>query len=117
MIRVELLHIVVTGKGVRLPESGEAGFSVQGHAGLQKKGNDIVCAAVSILAQTAVLALENIAGIRQDIKQEEGVLSSIFQCDSIEDEERKAIEVILYTTLLGLMEMRKQYPERLQLVW
>lgn len=117
MIRVELLQTVVTAKGVRLPESGEAGFSVKGHAGLQLKGNDIVCAAVSALTQTAIVALENITGIRQDIRQQEGSLSSTFQCTDIDGEQRKAIEIIIYTMLLGLLEIRKQYPERIQVAW
>ena len=117
MIRVELLQVSVTGNGIRLPGGGNAGFSVEGHAGLQLKGNDIVCAAVSILAQTAIIALENITGIQQQVRQNEGSLASTFECDGIGEEGRKAIEVILYTMLLGVMEIKKQYPERIEITW
>ena len=37
---------------------------VEGHAGYKKKGEDIVCAAVSILAQTLINLLEQLKSIK-----------------------------------------------------
>ena len=35
----------------------KSGFTVEGHADFKPKGEDIVCAAVSVLTQTALLGL------------------------------------------------------------
>lgn len=40
-------------------EGRPAGFQVDGHAGFDIYGKDIVCAAVSVLAQTTVMGLEH----------------------------------------------------------
>jgi uncharacterized protein YsxB (DUF464 family) len=41
--------------------SGDLTIDVKGHAGYAPHGQDIVCAAVSAIVQTAVLGLESIA--------------------------------------------------------
>lgn len=41
--------------------SGDMTIDVKGHAGYAPHGQDIVCAAVSAILQTAVLGLESIA--------------------------------------------------------
>ena len=42
------------------------GFVVEGHAGYDEEGYDIVCAAVSILSYTVLNSLEEVAGINRD---------------------------------------------------
>lgn len=42
-------------------ESGDIIIDVKGHSGYAPHGQDIVCAAVSAILQTAVLGLESIA--------------------------------------------------------
>jgi hypothetical protein len=39
------------------------GFEVEGHAGYNQEGSDIVCAAVSILSYTVLNSLEVVAGV------------------------------------------------------
>jgi len=57
------------------------GFRIQGHAGYSSKGKDIVCAAVSAIAYTAVGALDEMAGIKnyteKDGFMEFGITSEI----------------------------------------
>lgn len=42
------------------------GFVVEGHAGYDEEGSDIVCAAVSILSYTVLNSLEVVAGVDPD---------------------------------------------------
>lgn len=113
MIRVKLLRVNYTDNRVVLYENGTAGLISEGHAGLAEKGADIVCAAVSTLIQTAIVSIDRIAGVPQNITQNDGYLSSTFTINGLTVEERKSIEIIIHTMLLGLFEIRKQYPERL----
>ena len=41
-----------------------AGFTVEGHAGYAEEGQDIVCAAVSVLLRTAIHSLSAVPGIK-----------------------------------------------------
>lgn len=42
-------------------KSGDISIDIKGHAGYAPHGQDIVCAAISAIAQTAVLGIESIA--------------------------------------------------------
>jgi uncharacterized protein YsxB (DUF464 family) len=50
------------------------GFEVRGHAGYAPIGKDIVCAAVSILAQSTVIGLEKIAKVKGSYEVDAGYL-------------------------------------------
>ncbi|NLW06899.1 MAG: ribosomal-processing cysteine protease Prp [Clostridia bacterium] len=56
---------------------GLIGLTVKGHAGFAPRGEDIVCAAVSALAQTAVLGLEQQLGLTLDVQIGDGKLECI----------------------------------------
>jgi len=103
--------------GVMLNRKGsEISFSVEGHAGFDQKGSDIVCAAVSVLAQTAVIAINRIAGIHQRIEQREGFLKSVLEIDE-DDGRTEVLRIILATMIIGLDEIVKVYPERLVITY
>ena len=53
-----------------------SGFAIQGHAGYAESGSDIVCAAVSVLAQNTVNSIEQFTqdGFSADVDEEEGGL-------------------------------------------
>ena len=46
----------------------EDGLTVDGHAGYAETGNDIVCAAVSVLAQNFVNSVEALTGDRMECR-------------------------------------------------
>ena len=52
------------------------GFSIQGHAGYAERGSDIVCAAVSVLAQNTVNSIEQFTqdSFSADVDEENGGL-------------------------------------------
>lgn len=85
------------------------GFEVSGHAGYEAKGQDIVCAGVSALTQTALLGLEKfVPGHYQYEICQEGYLKCRLDTD-IDNQKLKDAQVILETMLLGLESIQEQY--------
>ncbi|MBC3536416.1 ribosomal-processing cysteine protease Prp [Megasphaera hominis] len=83
-----------------------SGFQIRGHADYDESGSDIVCAAVSVLAQTALLGLLEYAGEESiTYGQDDGFLS-VHVKKSVPE-----AEVILHTMVLGLQEIVRQYGE------
>ncbi len=83
-------------------------FRVEGHAGFGEYGKDIVCAAISVLADTAVNGLEQFLSIKPVYQAEDGFLEcSLTQLESEQD--RFAARVILGTMMLGLKQIRDVY--------
>ncbi|HKM17989.1 MAG TPA: ribosomal-processing cysteine protease Prp [Limnochordia bacterium] len=50
------------------------GFAAAGHSGFAQYGEDIVCAAVSVLTQTAVIGLQEVLGAGAAVEISEGLL-------------------------------------------
>lgn len=90
------------------------GFQCSGHAGFGEKGSDIVCAAVSVLTQTTMLALEQLVNLKLFIEAdpESGYLNCRWNNCS---ETLIQSELLMKTMILGLNEIQSQYPEHLGL--
>ena len=98
----------------RARDGGWRGFIASGHAGHAPEGQDIVCAAVTALAETSVLGLSGVAGLQLAVARRKGYL----RCDLPPDltpGERERAEVILATMALGLEDIAKDYPRSLRL--
>lgn len=89
------------------------GFRAKGHAGYAEHGEDIVCAAVSAITQTALIGItENIAcPCKVDIS--DGRLELILE-DQATDEKREKAELILGVMLSGLRSIESQYDNYLK---
>ncbi len=90
-----------------------AGFHVSGHAGFARRGEDIVCAAVSALAQAALLGL--LRHLRLPLRYE--VADGRVACrlpPALSPTTAAAAEAILATMALGLREIAAQYPRYLR---
>ncbi|HIQ61970.1 MAG: ribosomal-processing cysteine protease Prp [Christensenellales bacterium] len=85
------------------------GFSVIGHAGSAPSGEDLVCAGVSVLSQTAVNALEAVAGIEVVLHMGDGFLS-VRLPKGLSAKRLYGAQVILRTVRQGLEDMAKAYP-------
>jgi uncharacterized protein YsxB (DUF464 family) len=85
-------------------------FRVEGHAGYKPEGEDIYCAGVSAITQTAVLGL--IKQLRHEpvYKVEKGFLSCSLPPKLSEDEMTRA-QVILSTMEVGLRSLQEAYPD------
>jgi uncharacterized protein YsxB (DUF464 family) len=87
---------------------------VTGHGG-GAKGEDIVCSAVSALAQTALFGLLHYG--KEDVisKMREGEM--LIRVKKNTPQEHRAIfNIILSTLYMGLENIRRNYPERVRLV-
>lgn len=96
-------------------EKGFFTIKVEGHAGHGGRGNDIVCAGVSAIVQTAVAAITKVAGVAQDIKQGEGVLETAVHLAGADSVKVETLRIILMTMLVGLEEIRNNYPRSLEI--
>ncbi|MGB9885976.1 MAG: ribosomal-processing cysteine protease Prp [Moorellales bacterium] len=101
MIRVDLYY----------RQGRPVGMVVRGHAGYAPRGRDIVCAAVSALAQTTVLALERLLGLRPRLRIEEGYL----ECFLSEEGFPPEAELLLESAALGLAEIERTHPSHLKI--
>ena len=87
------------------------GFEVAGHSGTAAHGQDIVCAGVSSLTQTALLGLGEHLHRDLDYSVASGELK--MRLKGAPDD---LTEAILQTMLLGLMEIQKLSPEAVRIL-
>jgi uncharacterized protein YsxB (DUF464 family) len=94
---------------VRFLERGKRlyGFQAGGHTGYAPSGEDIVCAAVSALTQTALLGLLEVLKVPVEwtVDEEAGALSATIR------ESTDGTEVVLRTLEAGLRNIAEQYPD------
>jgi hypothetical protein len=90
------------------------GYEIKGHTGFAEAGQDIVCAAVSVLAQTGANALEKLAGLKPRIQMEDGYLQVMLP-KNLQESEREQAKTILDTILVGLEEVVEAYPRYVKL--
>lgn len=88
-------------------------LTVEGHADYAPRGRDIVCAAVSALAQTAVLGLER-AGLKPRVEVREGWLKCAPPSVMTPDQAVRA-RIIMDTIHAGLEDIAAGYPEHVAL--
>lgn len=87
-----------------------------GHTGYGVEGEDIVCAALSSIVQTAVLGLMRVAGINVEytVRQEEGYLKMVLPKNLSERQTHDA-DVILSTLLLGVSDLYEGFSDFINL--
>lgn len=93
-------------KILRSYSNSVTGFCINGHADMAPYGQDIVCAAVSALAQTALLGLTMYLNRDVSYDMEEGRLS--VQLHAKPDAQTDAV---LETMILGLLEIEKLHSD------
>jgi uncharacterized protein YsxB (DUF464 family) len=94
-------------------KDGIARVRVTGHGG-GKKGEDIVCCAVSSITQTALAGLLFYGKNYINWYMEDGLLD-ISISDSEDLEISSAFYTILFTMILGLKGVSKEYPKKIKL--
>ena len=82
------------------------GFNCIGHSGYADAGEDIVCAAISVLVINAINSLDQLAGEKFKLvtNEEEGLIDCRFEKNINE----KSV-LLLDSMVLGLREIKKQY--------
>lgn len=88
-----------------------------GHANSAVPGEDIVCAAISVLMQTAVNSIEKVAGIQHYIFEadEQSGYMYIELPKNLSETQGHLAEVVLQTVLTGLEGIAQAYPKYMKL--
>lgn len=85
------------------------GFRVAGHANTAPHGEDIVCAGVSALTQSAILGLSRYLGRQVNFEVASGkLIVELSEADELTG-------AILETMLLGLQEIANNYPNSVRI--
>jgi hypothetical protein len=87
------------------------GYAVKGHADSGPSGQDIVCAAVSVLTDSVFLGLDRHLRRELEWRAENGDISV-----RLKDDPDELTEAILSTLVLGLTEIQKIYPDKVRIL-
>lgn len=92
------------------------GVECLGHSGYAEEGEDIVCAALSSIVQTAVLGLMGVVGINigYETDEEKGYLKAILPKTMTKADEHDA-DVILRTAYLGVSDLYETFSDFISL--
>lgn len=85
--------------------------SAEGHSGYGEHGNDIVCAAVSAVVQTAYLAIKDAGGQTDYVRESE---SGLFEF-TVGSAKRHDCDVILRAMTVGLQDLAEGFPQNIEL--
>lgn len=91
-------------------KQGICAFSLQGHSGYAEEGSDIVCAAVSAIAQYLIGAAEHL-NLPCRYELEDGLITFSFTEDTSEDQKQKMQDFLIpfETALKQLSETYGEY--------
>ena len=89
------------------------GFHVSGHANQGAYGEDLVCAAVSAIVQTAILGIREVLNITAGVSIEEGQTTCILEKGVTKEQQAKA-SIVFDTMMLGLKSIQASYPKTLK---
>jgi uncharacterized protein YsxB (DUF464 family) len=81
------------------------GFRVEGHAGYAKKGQDIICSAVSVLATNTVNSVEALTNDKFSCKQTEDGFLELILVEDVSKESR----LLLDSFFLGIEAIVQEY--------
>ena len=106
-----MTDIKITKKGNSIVE-----VEAEGHTGYGEAGEDIVCAAVSTLLQSALLGLLQVVGInvKFSVDEEKGSLRFTLP-QNLSPHERHDADVVLNTMLCGIQDIYTEYSDYINL--
>ncbi|MGN8885763.1 ribosomal-processing cysteine protease Prp [Blautia sp. HCP28S3_G10] len=82
-------------------------FTSRGHAGYAEEGQDIICAAVSVLVINTVNSLERLTGDHIEVKEDDGFVSFTFT-----EPVSEGGTLLMDSLILGLTEIQHSYSNR-----
>ena len=91
-------------------------FECDGHTNFGVAGEDVVCAGVSSITQTAVLGVMMVAGVRAKLKRDEDRGYLLFELpNNMTEQESHDAQTILQTMLCGLSDLREGFSDFIEL--
>lgn len=105
-----MIQITVERSGGRI-----TAMTVDGHAETEDQYDNIVCASISILAQTCILALAHVAGI-DDIPYaiEDGFLSFRLP-ENLTERQMDQADTIISTLMIGIEGTQEMHPQYIEI--
>lgn len=90
--------------------------TASGHTGYGESGEDIVCAGVSTLIQSALLGLLQVVriNVKYKVDEQNGTLRFTLP-EELSDEERHDADIVLDTMLCGLRDFYTEYSDYINL--
>lgn len=92
------------------------GFSFDGHAELAPHGEDTLCAAVSMLGQTTIAAIQEILAVpvSYEIEDESGrIRLTPIDDRNLDQRTREDLSLLIEQCLLGVKMAERAYPEHI----
>jgi uncharacterized protein YsxB (DUF464 family) len=90
------------------------GFVISGHAYMAPCGEDLVCASVSALGQTALLGLDAYLNTKISWEIDDAGRLECLLPENLPDEELRAAQVVIHTMELGLLAIEESYGQFLK---
>lgn len=83
-----------------------------GHTGYGVEGEDVVCAALSSIVQTALLGLLQVVGVKVDFKVDDkkGYLKMSVP-EELDNKTRRECDIVLNTMLLGVADLNQGFSD------
>lgn len=86
-------------------------FSAIGHSGYADPGSDIICAAISALAQTTIGSLQELASIDPSRQLDDGLIDfSLPDPATLDVRQRQTAEVLMASLVIGCRQIQNSYP-------
>ena len=98
---------------VFLERGTPVGFELTGHADQGVEGEDIVCAGISAITETALLGITDVLKLDAAWTQSEGCLSCELSRETPPEEMEKAA-IVFNTMIAGLTSLQQAYPKSLK---
>ena len=105
-----MTHVVVTRRNNRI-----VSVECTGHTGYGEQGEDIVCAALSSIVQTAALGLLQVVGVKFDYRTDERGYLKMALPDDLDEKVRHDCDTVLETMLLGVADLNQGYSDFIEL--
>ena len=90
-------------------------LEISGHSDLNKKGNDILCSAISVLSQTFILTVDRILKIKQQIDRDDGFLSTLMSLEELTADDKAKLKLLIESLLIGFLEIKGEYPDKIKI--
>jgi hypothetical protein len=88
-------------------------YRITGHANCGEYGRDVVCSAVSVLAQAIIIGLTKTMGIKPDYSIDGGDLYCAIP--PLDEKRRREADLLLDTMFYTLKSIRDSYPENISI--
>ncbi|BCJ86026.1 ribosomal-processing cysteine protease Prp [Effusibacillus dendaii] len=89
-------------------------FRAAGHSLFAENGNDIVCAAVSILVQNCVNSIETLLHVTIPAVSKDGLVEC--KIPPLDDSLAKQVQLLLESMAYGLRTLAESYPKHVSVV-